>query len=474
MKKQVLAMFLALMMVAAVLSACGGSASSASGAAPAASEATAAAASASGSEVVRQYEDRTPVTMWFWGANDTQRAAFQTALVDVYNSSQDEFELVMEQYVNTVDDDIPVALAAGAGPDIIYTSGPSFSGVYTKEGLLVDLTKYSEQYGWKERLLPAYYDACMVDGVLYTLPNSVSVGGVFYNKELWEENGWTVPTTLEEMEAIMADATSKGLYAGSGGNRGWRPSNDNFSSVMINHFVSPTNLYKCLNNEQDFNNPEMVAGVAKMHDWYQMGALAGNDYTSLDSQEAMQLVVSKQAALIMAPTLYIQFAANIDDPQKDNLGFFPMPNGYAPGTDVYDLTMPCSFGINANSKNPDAAAAVLDIMMSAEFSQGMTEKWPGYWGVPLADSSAVDTGNMTGLSALFMEIVQNAAPAINEGHFGFHPSCFFPPVTQDEWRNVEEVWNGTMSAEDFLAAVDKAFDEEFAAGQAIPVPKPSI
>ncbi len=472
MKKRLFALLLALTMLTAILAGCSGGAAS-SAAAEAASTAAAPAAGAE-STVASAPEGRTPVTMWFWGANDTQRAAFQTALVDVYNQSQEEYALVIEQYVNTVDDDIPVALAAGAGPDIIYTSGPSFSGTYVKEGLLVDLTPYSEQYGWKERLLPAYYDANLVNGVLYSLPNSMSVGGVFYNKELWAENGWEVPSTTAEMEAIMAEAVSLGLYAGSGGNRGWRPSNDNFSSVMINHFVSPTNLYECLTGAQKFNNPEMVAGVKKMHEWFQLGALAGNDYTSLDSQEAVQLVVSKQAALLMAPTLYIQFAANIDDPQVENFGFFPMPNDYAPDATVYDLTMPCSFAINANSPHPDAAAAVLDIMMSAAFSQTMTEQWPGYWAVPLADGSAVDTSNMTGLSALFMEIVQGATPAINEGNFGFHPSCFFPPVTQDQWRNVEEVWQGTMSAEDFLDAVDVAFAEEFAAGQAIPVPQPSI
>lgn len=471
MKKRIVSFCMLLAMLASVLAGCGGGTSTS---APPAAGGSASGSTAAGSTAAPAATgERTPITMWFWGANDAQRAAFQTSLVDVYNASQEEYELVIE-YRNTVDDDIPVALSASVGPDVIYTSGPSFSGVYVREGQLVDLSPYSEQYGWKDRLLPAYYDCNTVDGVLYTLPNSVSVGGVFYNKELWAENNWEIPKTLEDMEAIMDDAISKGMYGGAGGNRGWRPSNDNFSSVMINHFVSPTTIYECLTTEKTFNNPEMVAGVERMYDWFQAGYLAGNDYTSLDSMEAVQLVADKRAALLMAPTLYIQFAASAFEGQEDNLGFFPMPNSYAPDKEVYDLTMPCSFGINANSKYPDEAAKVLDIMMSPEFSQTMTEQWPGYWAVPLADSGAVDTSKMTGLSALFMEIVKNATPAIGEGTFGYHPSAFFPPVTQDEWRNVEEVWQGTLNAEDYLNAVDAAYAKEYADGMAIPAPKPSV
>ncbi len=466
MKKRTIALILVMVMMLGLLASCSGSSEEATAESTAGGESMAATEGATDGE-------RMPITMWFWGANDAQREAFQVALVDVYNNSQEDYELVIE-YRNTVDTDIPIALSAGEGPDVIYTSGPSFSGVYVKEGQLVDLTPYSEEFGWEERLLPAYYDLNKVDGTLYTIPNSVSVGGVFYNKAVWEENGWEIPETLDDMVAVMEEAKELGMYGGSGGNRGWRPSNDNFSSVMINHFVSPTNIYQVLSGEQSFNNPEMVAGVEMMHEWFQAGYLAGDDYTSLDSMEAVQLVADGRAALLMAPTLYIQFAATAFEGQEDNLGFFPMPNNYAPDKDVYDLTVPCTFGINANSENPDEAAKILDILISAEYSQTMTERWPGYWGVPLRDMSAVDTSNMTGLSALFMEIVQESAPAIEEGNFGYHPSAFFPPITQDEWRNVEEVWQGTLDAETYLDAVNEAYAEELAAGAAIPVPEPSV
>lgn len=475
MKKRNLALMLIFILVVSLFSACGGASDGG-----ASGGGAAAAGTAQGNDAAPAGQDakatgsKTPITVWFWGASDTQREAFQVALIDVYNATTDEFELVFDVYADTVDDDIPVALAAGAGPDVIYTSGPSFCNVYVQQNKIIDLTPYAEKYGWKDRLLPAYYDLCTLDGKLYSIPNAVSVGGVFYNKALYAENGWNPPETLADMEALMAAATEKGIYAGSGGNRGWRPSNDNFTSVMMNHFVSPTTMYKCLTNELPFNNPEMVAGVEKMYDWYQKGCLGGNDYTSLNSGEAIQLISDKRAVFMMAPSLYIQMAAPAFANNADELGFVPMPNSYAPDKDVYDLTVPCTFAISANSKHPDEAAKVLDIMLTAQFSQTMTERWPGYWGVPLRDNSAVNTSNMTGLSALTIDIIKGAAPSIDAGYFGYHSSAFFPPLAQDEWRNAEEVWNGTMSATDFLDNVDKAFQQDLANNMVVPVPKPAV
>ncbi len=474
MKKRFLALALVLLMAVPMLSACVTTSSASSAPADAAASTEAPADSAGAAESTAATGDREPINMWFWGANDTQRAAFQKSLVDVYNASQDKYELVME-YRNTVDTDIPVALSAGTGPDVIYTSGPSFCNVYVTEGKLLDLNPYSEQYGWQDRLLSVYYDACTIDGHLYSVPNSVSVGGIFYNKELFEEKGWEVPKTVDEMTAIMDEAMADGLYGSAAGNRGWRPSNDNFSSVMINHFVSPTNLYDCLSGTQPFTNADMEAGVQLMQDWYQKGYIAGGDYTALDSNEAVQLIADKRAAFLMAPTLYIQFAANsFTEDTFDNLGFAPMPNLYAPETAVYDLTMPCSFAINAATKVPDECAKILDIMLSADFASGMTENWPGYWATPLRDFSQVDTSSMTGLSATFLDIVNEANPDIDAGHFGFHPSAFFPPVTQDEWRNVDSVWEGGMTPAEYLEAVDTAFQVELEEGLVCPLAKPTV
>ena len=58
------------------------------------------------------------------------------------------------------------------------------------------------------------------------------MGSLFIIKKVLADNGWEVPKTIEDMEKIMDDALTKGLYASVTGNKGWKPVNENYSSVF--------------------------------------------------------------------------------------------------------------------------------------------------------------------------------------------------------------------------------------------------
>jgi ABC-type glycerol-3-phosphate transport system substrate-binding protein len=49
-----------------------------------------------------------------------------------------------------------------------------------------------------------------VDGGLYLLPSGYHVNGIYYNKTIMEENGWEVPTSMEEMEALLPKIEAAG------------------------------------------------------------------------------------------------------------------------------------------------------------------------------------------------------------------------------------------------------------------------
>ncbi|MHC1771143.1 MAG: ABC transporter substrate-binding protein [Flexilinea sp.] len=417
--------------------------------------------------------NRKQISFWFWGPATAYQEHMKAVLADWYNASQSDYELVIE-FRNTVDKDIPVALAANAGPDIVYASGPSYTSLYAQEGKVISLNKYAEQYGWKDRLLSVMYDACTVNGELYSVPNAILIGGMFYNKELFAEKGWEVPTTMDEFTAIMDEAMADGLYALGAGNKGWKPCNDHFSSMIVNHTISPSNFYQALTGEISFNNPELVKAVEKSAEWYQKGYLSGNDYTNLDSQEVMQVLADKRAAMVIAPTLYIQFAAqSFLGEDADKVGFAPMPSFYT-DEPIYDVSMASNYSISATTPYPDECAKILDHMMTAEFLVEMTKGWPGYWTVPVKDLSSVDTSELTGLSRMTVEAIKAAAPVIDAGNFAFHPSTFFPPATITAWEDIDMVWQGVVTADQFLSTVASAFEEELDEGLVCPLAKPGL
>lgn len=473
MKKRVLSMLLAVSMVATLLVGCGVSTTSES-----TEEGTEEAAEDDGIVVMsdEELEGREEITMWFWGAEPYAQEALKTILVDKYNASQDEYQLVVE-FRPSVDSDMTTALAANQGPDIVYGSGPAFVMPLVEAGKLENLNDYAEQYGWTDKILTPYYESGTVNGDLYSLVNGISTMGVFYNKKVLEDNGWEVPTTIEELEAIMDEAMAKGLYASVTGNKGWQPVNENYGSLFLTHIAGPETMYKVLTGEESWVNDDVIAAIQKSKDWWDAGYLAGEDYPNLNFSESLQLLSEEKSPFFIGPSIAFQWAASYFTGDKaEDIAFIPFPATEQVPDTTYTLGAACTLSINANAEqsHKDEAAKIIDMMMNAEFMQEMTAAWPGYWGTPLKDISGVDTSNMDYLSAQFVEVCQSVSDAVNKGNFGYYDNVFFPSATQTRIVNIDEVWYGTSSVEDYVQSIQDEFEVEFENGLVPPIPEPSL
>lgn len=420
-------------------------------------------------------KDREEINLWFWGAEPYAQEAMKKYLVDAYNASQDKYQLVVE-FRPSVDSDMTTALAANQGPDIVYGSGPAFVMPLVEAGKLEPMDEYSEEYGWADRILQPYYESGTVDGKLYSLTNGISTMGVFYNKKVLEDNGWEVPTTIEDMEKIMDEAMEKGLYGSVTGNKGWQPVNENYASLFLTHVATPDTVYKCLTGEESWNNDDVKAAIEKSKEWWDKGYLAGDDYVNLNFSESLQLLADEKAPFFIGPSIAFQWAASyFTDDKTENIAFIPFPATEQVPDETYTLGAACTLSINANvsQEHKDEAAKIIDIMMSPDFTEEMTAAWPGYWGTPLKDLSSVDASDMGYLSKSFMDVVQNVSAAVEKGNFGFYDNVFFPADTQQRIVNIDEVWFGTSSVDDYVDSIETAFKDEFDKGLVPPIPKPA-
>lgn len=421
-------------------------------------------------------EEREQITMWFWGAEPYAQEALNELLVVPYNESQDQYELVVE-FRPSVDADMQTALAANEGPDIVYGSGPAFVMPLVEAGKLEPLDAYAEEYGWADRILTPMYEAGTVNGKLYSLANGISTMGVFYNKKVLSDNGWEVPTTIEELEAIMDEAMEKGLYASVTGNKGWQPVNENYASLFLTHIAGPETMYKVLTGEESWENENVIAAIAKSKEWWDKGYLAGSDYPNLNFSESLALLAGEQSPFFIGPTIAYQWAASyFTGDIEENFGFIPFPATEQVPNTTYTLGVACTLSINANAtqEHKDEAAKIIDMMMTAEFMQDMTAAWPGYWGTPLKDLSTVDTSEMSYLSKEFVSVVQSIADAVNNGNFGYYDNVFFPGATQTRIVNIDEVWYDTTTVEDYVASIQAEFEVEFEKGLVPPIPEPVV
>jgi raffinose/stachyose/melibiose transport system substrate-binding protein len=433
--------------------------------------------------------DREQITMWFWGAAPEYRIVLEDALIKPYNASQNTYELVIS-YDNAVDNNIATALAADGGnaPDIVYGSGPAFVSQYAQAGKLLDLTSYASRYGWIDRILPAIYEAGKVNGKLYCLPGGTVTMGVFYNKKVLNDlrakdptlpKG--VPATIAEFERFMEAALKNGYYASVTGNKGWKPVNENYSTIFLNVIAGPENVYKAVTGQKPFTDPEFVKAVNKSAEWYQKGYLGGHilngslviDYPNLNFAESCQLLSTDRAAFFVGPSMAFQFMNPYfqGDKMKD-LGFSVFPMDPSIPVQSYVLGVVNSFSIWAGSKHADEAAKIIDMMMTSTFAQNLAKAWPGYWALPLKEFNP-NTAGFNSLSLEFVSVVQEMYKAVASGNFGIHISTFYPPLTQAALIDIERVWLKDQSAEDFLRNVAAEYQKD-AARKSIPsIPVPN-
>jgi raffinose/stachyose/melibiose transport system substrate-binding protein len=411
--------------------------------------------------------ERATVTMWFWGASPAYRQALQEALVNPFNNRQEKYRLVIE-YRTTVDSDVRISAIANRGPDIIYTSGPATASPLGKAGKLEPLDTYAKRYGWDDRLLAPVLDACRQYAHLYCVTPSLCVNGMFYNKAVLRENGWPIPKTLQEVEAVMKAAQAKGMYASVTGNSGWQPVNEDYISIFLNQIVGPAKIHDLLTGRLSWSSPEVEAAIAELDRWYKAGYLGGSDYFVLDFESSLALLHQKRSPFFFAPSFSFQWAVNyFKGAEADDLGFAPFPRlNPALPYPIYDVGSAFTLSISANSMVKDGAAQVLDMILSPEFVLAISKQWPGYWSIPFKNFPGDQTA--TGVAQSYYQSMAGISAAVKSGAFGYNAASYFPNATKDLLvQDVEGVWLGEETPREMLMRADRVFAKERARGLGI-------
>ena len=106
---------------------------------------------------------------------------------------------------------------AGNPPDVIDNSGAGLIGINTIRDQLAELTDVIEAKNYegtviKDTLYPGVTEPGTFDGKFIVLNYALTVYAIWYSASLFEQNGWTVPKTYDEMLALGEKAKAKGKY----------------------------------------------------------------------------------------------------------------------------------------------------------------------------------------------------------------------------------------------------------------------
>jgi multiple sugar transport system substrate-binding protein len=245
------------------------------------------------------------------------------------------------------------------GPDDVFTWFAGYRMQYFAEKNLVgDLTDVWGDIG-------SGFSAAMkqqstgTDGKQYFVPFYYYPWAVFYRKSVFEQNGYQVPSTLDQFTALAQQMQADGLVPLAFGDKDGWPAFGTFDylDLRINGYEFHRDL---MAGEKAWNSPE----VKTVFDTWR-GLLPYHQPDSLGRtwQEAMGAVQKREAAMYVTGL----FAGNqFDEADRADLDFFAFPEvDAAVGTDAVEAPID-GFMLAARPRDEGAATELLRYLGSAK------------------------------------------------------------------------------------------------------------
>ncbi len=354
MKKKIISLLLTVAVTASLLAGCGGAGAATGGAAAGAADSGAAAADA-GSGSSGEVEE---ITWMFWDDLNATEDLITKGYKEVIDRFNKDYEgkyhvtpvtTNLEEYYTKLN----ALVASGETPDVFIVSpGPNLT-TYVDPGVAADLTPYLDDE-WKNSFSSeAVFAQQTYDGKIYAVPLNIAAACVFYNKEMFEEAGASVPKTWDELIDACKKIKAKGhnpitISAGTA----W------CLSMLVGYLCDRegVDLAKINSGEEKWNNPKTIDAVNKMvelSEYFQPTA-AGDT-----NDVATAGLYSGDAAILIQGSWAIGQinGENPDFEEKCGVFQFPeIPGGNDPNRVIAKSD---SLAMSANTKHPEAAIALM-------------------------------------------------------------------------------------------------------------------
>jgi len=417
MKKRIIAILVLASMLICALAACGQTAATTTetpaAETPAATETPAAATPAAetpAAETPAVTPAAEPVTLtWFSNLPDrtTSQGLIEDMAIALYKEIHPEVTinvetLAEEEFKAKVRANIAAGVVSG---DILTAWGQSsYLTDPAHANLFVELNEadYAD-YGFVSGSL----DAFKVDGKLYGLPRNTDIMAIFYNKAMFDEYGWQIPATYEELLALGKTISDEGIIPMTiGAKDGWIPAiwvQDVIAKMNGSFGVQTGNAV----DAGDFSDPAFVQGAQYLVDACDAG-LFEKGFDTIDYNASKAQFTSGLAAMFYMGGWEMGMATATDvDVTGADVRAFAMPAPVGAKGKSTDIAAWNGGGYAlGNGDNVEAAKEFLAFLMSPEVWTKLC--WENGICMSAQDFSAFATGSETDVQKDFIEIFSTA------------------------------------------------------------------
>lgn len=355
---------------------------------------------------------------------------------------------------------LKIQLSAGAGPDICNMGGPTITAEFVNAGKILDLTDYVTNSGMDKQVFGWALNACKVSDRVYSLPNSYEALLFWINDDMFAEKGWKVPTNYGELETFANAATAEGIIPIAFGTSDFKAVNEQFVSVALSCYAGRDNVAKALRGELKWTDPIFVEAIDKLNEMWQKGWINDKKSHAISGDDSSALWYSGMAATRMTGTWALSdFSRNV----TFNYSAVPFPSMKDGTVAAIPMGAGGCVAINAATKYPEECFTFLRFMFLENEENMAKAIAEGEQPLPVNIESATFPETMNPVDVEVLAMMNKAMENIEtSGHVMW---SYWPAETRLYMMdNIEKIYLGELTTQEYLAETQVLFDKELAAG----------
>lgn len=301
-----------------------------------------------------QGRQQVEVFSWWTGGGE---AAGLEAMIKVFQAEYPDIEFINAAVAGGAGTNARAVLAtrlqANDPPDSWQGhAGQELIGTYVAANQLEPLNFLYEEEGWLEVMPETLIPLISQDGNIYSVPVNIHRANVvWYNPAILEENGITMPTTLEDWFASMEDLKNAGVETPLAMGEQWTAMH--LMETILLASMGEANYSGLWTGEFDWASPEVTTALEHFATAL---SYTNSDATSLTWQDAAQLVVNGDAAYNVMGDWAEGYFRELGKTPNVDYGWAPVP-----GSDGVFQFLSDSFVLPVGAPNRDGAIAWLKI-----------------------------------------------------------------------------------------------------------------
>jgi len=283
---------------------------------------------------------------------------------------------------------------------------PWFAGYrmryFAAQGLLGDITDV-----WNTGLNDTLSEGFKVastgdDGMQYFVPWTYYIWGIYYRPSLFEENGWSPPTSMEDLQALASNMQDKNIVPFALGNDGRWPAMGTFD--QLNFRLNGYQFHVDLMAGKESWTDERVKNVFTT--WEGLLPLHQENPNGRTWEEAAAALANKEAGMMTIGTFVGEVFPEAD---RNDLDFFTFPELNPEfGTETVEAPID-GWMMALEPGNPEAAKELLYHFGTAAAQEAYLDVDP----TKVAPAEDVDTALYSPLQQKVLEAV-SAAPNVTQ------------------------------------------------------------